>query len=173
MSVIKPLLRFRDESVGGIREGGLSGEVPDERTIYYQARIKGKLYSGIRVFHRLALYVTFWRLDFDGLEEELLDGWKKVLSFVWDRETELVPCYPDRLLLVYGEVDFSPFDYSTVRTVFGSFSFVSASAEEVANFGLPFRDLAGTDLALASKLFPPPYHSYLSLKALNLIGSLP
>ena len=169
--LIKPLMRFRDESVGGVREGALTeADVPDERTIYYQAGIEGRTYSGIRVFHRLGAHLTLWRVNFEEMRAELLEGWEKVVSFILGKEVELVPYRPRGLTLAYGEGDFSPFNYCTVRTAFGSFSFIEAEPQNLTAFNIPVRDLKGTDFEIASGLFSPPLHSFLSLRALNLIG---
>ncbi|ADU97710.1 hypothetical protein Theam_1754 (plasmid) [Thermovibrio ammonificans HB-1] len=168
--LIKPLMRFRDESVGGVREGALTeADVPDRRTIYYQARIDGRTYSGIRVFHRLGAHLTLWRVNLEEMKEELLEGWEKVVDFVEGREVSIEPFRPVKLSLIYGEGDFSPYNYCTVRTFTGSFTFVEADTEESARFGFPVRDLKGRDLEVASVLFSPPLHSFLSLRALNLL----
>ncbi|WP_456419313.1 hypothetical protein [Thermovibrio sp.] len=167
--LIKSLTRFRDESIGGVRVGPLEGETPEDTVFYFQAFINGELFSGIRAFHRLASCITIWRVDLDGLKEELREGWKKVVSFVQGRETEVEAYYPRKLTLAYGEADFSPFNYCTVRTAYGSFSFVEAEVHDLVSFNLPLRDLKGMDFTVASRLFTPPLHSYLSLKTLNLI----
>jgi hypothetical protein len=167
-SRIPPLKRFRDESVGGLREGPLKGEKPEENVLLYQARIGGRVYSGIRVFHRLARYVTFFRIDEKGLLEEVDDNWKKVYRFVSSSPASLDVYRPSKLTLVYGFTDFEC-SYSAVFTLWGTFTFVEADTAEVISCGLPVRDLKGRDFEIASVLFTPPQHSFLSLKALNLL----
>ncbi len=170
LSKVAPIRRFRDESIGGIRSGALTGEEPDETTLYYQSRIGGKVYSGIRVFHRLARFVTFFSVKERELLEEVNRNWEKVYEFVKSSPAFVEPYCPKRLTLVYGFADFGGLNYSAVFTPFGTFTFLETETEEAVKFGLPVRDLMGRDLEIARTLFLPTFHSYLSLKILNLLG---
>jgi len=163
-------MRFRDESVGAVRRGRLeTREVPSENVLLYEMKVGEEFFSAVRVFPRLAKFISLFSLRERELREEIDGAWEVLRGFLKGNSPEPPPDYfPEKLTLVYGLKNF-PFNYSAVFSAFGTFTFVEAETEEVVEFGLPVRDLKGRDLSVASQLFAVPGHSFLSLRLLNLI----
>ena len=163
-------MRFRDESVGAVRRGRLeTTEVPSENVLLYEIKVGEEFFSAVRVFPRLARFISLFSLREKELRGEIDETWEVIREFLKETKPEPPPEYfPKKLTLAYGFKDF-PFNYSVVFSAFGTFTFVEAETEKVVEFDLPVRDLKGRDLSIASQLFVIPRHSFLSLRLLNLI----
>lgn len=171
MRTSSKVFRFRDESVGVLKRGKLEKvEFPKDSVLLYECRIGDDYYCGIRVFPKLAKFVSLFSLKEREIRQEIDGSWSVLREFLGGSSPEPPPDHvPVNLSLMFGFSREVPFNYSAVFSPFGTFTFVEADTEEVVGFGFPVRDLKGMELSTAVQLFVPPRHSFLSLRLLNLI----